>query len=49
MENFSTRITSSIGRANHFFPEKEKEMKYAVGRSYNSCLLFHFYKMLIQN
>ena len=37
------------GGGNHFFPEKEKEMKYAVRRSYNSCLLFHFDKMLIQN
>ena len=34
---------------NNFFPEKEKEMKYAVERSYNSFLLFHFNKMLIQS
>ena len=35
--------------ANHFFPEKEKEMKICCGRSYNFCLLFHFDKMLIQH
>ena len=37
---------------NHFFPEKEKEMKicyWTRAGSYNSCLLFHFDKMLIQN
>ena len=48
--NISNKNDIALGRGgNHFFPEKEKEMKYAVGRYYNSCLLFHFDKMLIQN
>ena len=46
---FPTKITSSIGWATIFFLKKKRKWKYAVGHSYNSCLLFHFDKMLIQN
>ena len=51
VENFHRKyMTSSMGGgggATIFFLKKKS--KYAVGRSYNSCLLFHFDKMLIQN
>ena len=47
MESFNENdIRHGGGGGNNFFPEKEKEMKIC---SYNSCLLFHFHKMLTQN
>ena len=50
---FPAKITLSMGAggggATIFFLKKKRKWKYAVGHSYNSCLLFHFDKMLIQN
>ena len=42
-------MTSSIGGANHFLPEKEKEMKMLLDALINSCLLFQNVVHLFQN
>ena len=48
---FPTKMTSSIGGANHFFPEKEKEMKMLLGALiipvFYFKMLFIYFKMLI--
>ena len=35
------------GGATIFILKKKRKWKYGVGRSYNSCLLFHFDKMYV--
>ena len=48
VENFQRKLTSSMeGGATIFFLKKKRKWKYAIGRSYNSCLLFHFDKMYV--
>ena len=48
---FPMKMTSSIGGANHFFPEKEKEMKMLLDALiipvFYCKMLFIFFKMLI--
>ena len=37
---FPTKMISSMGGGNLFFLKEKRKLKYAVGRSYDSCLLF---------